>query len=200
MANLSRLGQVAVPKPGTPFENVSINMTAAITADAHPLYRQRAPALRTLLSRDPTSAPYKESVPQLTASQLTALLDRIKTVDSADVPAVKKLYSDYGVTAAQMSALRKWINSPSIDKEKTKVIISEQGEESVEMTASLSHPPYWLLLTPEYRLCGWMRLAGPQIGRPHDRSRFHAIPKCNRPCAIADTVMSNPLSPSLSTP
>lgn len=36
-----------------------------------------------------------------------------------------------------MSTLRRWVNSPSIDPEKTKIILSEQGEESVEMTASI---------------------------------------------------------------
>lgn len=35
-----------------------------------------------------------------------------------------------------MRTLRRWVNSPSIDPEKTKIILSEQGEESVEMTVS----------------------------------------------------------------
>jgi hypothetical protein len=39
-----------------------------------------------------------------------------------------------------MQGLRRWVNSVSIDKERTRVLISEQGEESVEMTVSIRLP------------------------------------------------------------
>ncbi|KAH8083660.1 hypothetical protein HD553DRAFT_335752 [Filobasidium floriforme] len=121
LKNLSRLGQVAVPKPGTPFE-------------------KQAPALRTLMSRTATSTS-SAAPPQnhLSAASLSNLLDRLKSLpaneSSTPSQAELSLYRDYAVDPETMSTLRRWVNSPSIDPEKTKIILSEQGEESVEMTA-----------------------------------------------------------------
>jgi hypothetical protein len=76
----------------------------------------------------------------LSAASLSNLLDRLKSLpaNESGTPSQAELalYRDYAVDPETMSTLRRWVNSPSIDPEKTKIILSEQGEESVEMTAS----------------------------------------------------------------
>jgi hypothetical protein len=143
LKNLSRLGQVAVPKPGTPFEKVSrTDLMNWYLPNACASHLQQAPALRTLLSRTPTSTS-SAAPPQnhLSAASLSNLLDRLKSLPANDgaepSQAELSLYRDYAVDPATMKTLRRWVNSPSIDPEKTKIKLSEQGEESVEMTVSI---------------------------------------------------------------
>ncbi|KAJ9123962.1 hypothetical protein QFC22_000753 [Naganishia vaughanmartiniae] len=116
MANLSRLGQVAVPKQGLSFE-------------------KQAPALRTMLSRS-TDYTSTSSVPPpncLTASMLSSLLDRIKTIPEGQ--SIAKLCKEYNISEAKLNDLTRWVNSPSVDKDRTQVVLSEDGEESVKMMA-----------------------------------------------------------------
>jgi hypothetical protein len=97
----------------------------------------------------------------LSAASLSNLLDRLKSLpaNESGTPsqAELSLYRDYAVDPETMSTLRRWVNSPSIDPEKTKIILSEQGEESVEMTASISfdgnvhYPTLWIRLTLRLR-------------------------------------------------
>lgn len=97
----------------------------------------------------------------LSAASLSNLLDRLKSLpaNESGTPsqAELSLYRDYAVDPETMSTLRRWVNSPSIDPEKTKIILSEQGEESVEMTASISldgnlhYPTLWIRLTSHLR-------------------------------------------------
>ncbi|KAJ9093794.1 hypothetical protein QFC19_008171 [Naganishia cerealis] len=128
MANLSRLGQVAVPKPGTSFE-------------------KQAPALRTMLSRSSNYTSTSSAPPpnHLTASRLSTLLDRLKTLPEGQ--SIAKLCKEYNISEAKLNELRRWVNSPSVDKERTQVILSEDGEESVKMMVRLTAHRSVLLIT-----------------------------------------------------
>jgi len=140
---------------------------------------QQAPALRTLLSRTATTtssaAPPRN---HLSAASLSNLFDRLKALPANDSPeptqAELSLYRDYAVDPETMKTLRRWVNSPSIDPEKTKVKLSEQGEESVEMTVSISRrcecrKPFQADEHPSYR----NRLSGSMRHRQKRKSRFH---------------------------
>jgi len=116
LANLSKLGQVTVPKAGMP-------------------YSQTAPGMRTLLNRSAASF-VPSSTPTgglLSADQLSALFDRLKTAPADTDPST--IYKPFGLTDASMRDLRRWVNSPSVDKDRTKVEVNEQGEETVKMLA-----------------------------------------------------------------
>ena len=97
---------------------------------------QQSSALRTMLSRseDYTSTSAAPPPDHLTASLLSALFDRLKTLPEAESTA--KLYKEYNVSEAKMNQLRRWVNSPSVDADRTQVILTEDGEESVKMMVS----------------------------------------------------------------
>lgn len=94
---------------------------------------QQAPALRTMLSRssDYTSTSSAPPPDHLTASLLSSLLDRLKALPQGESAA--KLFKEYNVSEAKVDQVRRWVNSPSIDKDRTQVILSKDGEESVKM-------------------------------------------------------------------
>jgi hypothetical protein len=92
--------------------------------------------MRTLLNRSaasfiPSSTPTEGL---LSADQLSALFDRLKTVPADTDPST--IYKAFGITDASMSDLRRWVNSPSVDKDRTKVEVNEQGEETLKMLVS----------------------------------------------------------------
>ncbi len=91
--------------------------------------------MQTLLSRSSlTSTP--QSTPTagfLSADQLSTLLDRLKTTPAGQESVV---YKRFGLDEKRIKELRRWVNSPSVDKERTKVEVNEQGEETVKMMVS----------------------------------------------------------------
>lgn len=97
---------------------------------------QQSSALRTMLSRseDYTSTSAAPPPNHLTASLLSALFDRLKTLPEGQ--STTNLYKEYNVSEAKMNQLRRWVNSPSVDADRTQVILTEDGEESVKMMVS----------------------------------------------------------------
>jgi cell division FtsZ-interacting protein ZapD len=85
-------------------------------------------------SEDYTSTSAAPPPNHLTASLLSSLFDRLKTLPEGE--STSKLYKEYGVSEAKMERLRRWVNSPSVDKDRTQVILTEDGEESVKMMVS----------------------------------------------------------------
>jgi hypothetical protein len=70
----------------------------------------------------------------LTASLLTTLLDQLKALPDGESTA--KLYKQYNLSPTKIDQVRRWVNSPSIDKDRTQIILTEDGEESVKMMVS----------------------------------------------------------------
>jgi hypothetical protein len=50
---------------------------------------------------------------------------------------IAKLCKEYNITEAKLNELTRWVNSPSVDKDRTQVVLSEDGEESVKMMVRL---------------------------------------------------------------
>ena len=88
-------------------------------------------------SDDYTSTSAAPPPNHLTASLLSSLLDRLKTLPEGESTA--KLYKEYHVSGAKMDQIRRWVNSPSVDADRTQVILTEDGEESVKMMVSRTH-------------------------------------------------------------
>lgn len=62
---------------------------------------------------------------------LFQLLDSLKSV-KGDLKAEEKIYKEYGMKNSDMNVIRKFVNSPSIGEEVSKV---NEGEKEVELRA-----------------------------------------------------------------
>lgn len=98
---------------------------------------QNAPALQTLLSRsahpDLTSSSALPPSGHTTSSLLSDLFDTLKNTPPT-LAAQDAVAKRYGLDGETVRGLKKWVNSPSVDKDKTVVKVDENGEESVQMT------------------------------------------------------------------
>ncbi len=96
--------------------------------------------MRTLQSRtSATSSPTtSRTTGHISADQLSTLFDLLKTAPPGTDPA--SLSKRFGLSDEMMRDLRRWVNSPSVDKDRTRVEVNEQGEETVKMMVSALSP------------------------------------------------------------
>ncbi|KAL1410209.1 hypothetical protein Q8F55_004214 [Vanrija albida] len=117
MANLSRLGPVAVPQ-------------------ASRLVRTPPRAQRTLNARkdEYTRATVTPPPGTVTAAMLTTLLDELKVLPPGADPS--RVYRQFGLTAEQLAPVRRWVNSPSVGDEEV-LKVEDGGNMQVEQTLEL---------------------------------------------------------------